>query len=55
VLPTIQATLIRQKQAAGEENYAQALTSEAIKNGLEKTAAAHHLELVTTPPVGARA
>ena len=29
------------------------LTSEAIKNGLEKTAAAHHLQLVTTPPVAA--
>jgi peptidyl-prolyl cis-trans isomerase D len=52
VLPTIQATLIRQKAAQAEENYAHALTSEAIKNGLEKTAAAHHLELVTTPLVG---
>ena len=28
-----------------------ALTSEAIKNGLDKTAAAHHLQVVTTPPV----
>jgi peptidyl-prolyl cis-trans isomerase D len=54
VLPTIQATLIRQKQAAAEENYARTLTSEAIKNGLEKTAAAHHLEVATTPLVGAR-
>ena len=52
VLPTIQATLFRQKAAAAEEGYAHALTSEAIKNGLEKTAAAHHLEAVTTPPVG---
>ncbi len=52
VLPTIQATLIRQKSAASEENYAHALTSEAINNGLEKTAAAHKLEVVTTPPVG---
>ena len=51
VLPTIQATLIRQSAAQAEDNYAKALTSEAIKNGLEKTAAAHHLELVTTPPV----
>jgi peptidyl-prolyl cis-trans isomerase D len=51
VLPTIQATLIRQKAAAAEEAYAHTLTSEAIKNGLEKTAAAHHLEVVTTPPV----
>jgi peptidyl-prolyl cis-trans isomerase D len=47
-----QATLLRQKAASAEENYAHTLTSEAIKNGLEKTAAAHKLELVTTPPVG---
>ena len=52
VLPTIQATLIRQKSAAGEENYANALAAEAAKTGLEKTAAAHHLEVVTTPLVG---
>jgi len=30
------------------------LTSEATQNGLEKTAAAHHLELVTTPMVGSQ-
>jgi peptidyl-prolyl cis-trans isomerase D len=54
VLPTIQVTLLRQKLAAAEENYARALTSEAIKNGLEKTAAAHHLEVATTPLVGAQ-
>ncbi|MGA2348959.1 MAG: peptidylprolyl isomerase [Terracidiphilus sp.] len=53
VLPTIQATLSRQKAAAAEENYVQSLTSEAIKNGLEKTAAAHHLQVSTTPLVGA--
>ena len=52
VLPTIQATLIRQKAAQTEENFAHALTSEAIKNGLEKTAAAHHLQVLTTPLVG---
>jgi peptidyl-prolyl cis-trans isomerase D len=51
VLPTIQATLIRQKAAVAEDNYANQLTAEAAKNGLEKTAAAHHLDLVTTPPV----
>jgi peptidyl-prolyl cis-trans isomerase D len=51
VLPTIQATLIRQKSSATEESFAQTLTSEAIKTGLDKTAAAHHLQLVTTPPV----
>jgi peptidyl-prolyl cis-trans isomerase D len=28
--------------------------SEAIKNGLQKTAAAHHLQVVTTPPVNAQ-
>jgi peptidyl-prolyl cis-trans isomerase D len=54
VLPTIQATLIRQKSAAAQENYARALTSEAIKNGLQKTADAHHLQVVTTPPVNAQ-
>ena len=53
VLPTIQATLIRQKSTAAQQGYAQALTSEAIKNGLQKTAEAHHLQLVTTPPVSA--
>jgi peptidyl-prolyl cis-trans isomerase D len=53
VLPTIQATLMRQKSTAAQDAYARALTSEAIKNGLDKTAAAHHLQLVTTPPVNA--
>ena len=52
VRSTIQATLIRQKEAVAEENYARTLTSEAIKNGLEKTAAAHHLEVATTPLIG---
>jgi len=51
VLPTIQATLIRQGAAQAEDSYAKTLASEAMKNGLEKTAAAHHLEVVTTPPV----
>jgi peptidyl-prolyl cis-trans isomerase D len=51
VLPTIQATLLRQKAAAVEQSYAAQLTAEATRNGLEKTAAAHHLELVTAPPV----
>ena len=51
VLPTIQATLIRQKSSAAQEAYVQALTAEAIKNGLDKTAAAHHLQLVTAGPV----
>ncbi len=51
VLPTIQATLIREKSAAAQENYARQLTSEAIKSGLQATATAHHLQLVTAPPV----
>ncbi|HZP03976.1 MAG TPA: peptidylprolyl isomerase [Terracidiphilus sp.] len=51
VLPQIQATLVRDASAQTQQNYAKQLTSEAIKNGLEKTAAAHHLEVVTTPPV----
>jgi peptidyl-prolyl cis-trans isomerase D len=54
VQATIQATLMRQHAAQAETNYAQLLTSEALKNGLEKTAAAHHLELVTTPPLGSQ-
>jgi peptidyl-prolyl cis-trans isomerase D len=54
VRPAIQAMLFHQKEAAAEDNYAQALTSEAAKNGIEKTAAAHHLHVATTPMVGAR-
>jgi peptidyl-prolyl cis-trans isomerase D len=44
--------MLRQAAAVAEDNYAKALTSEAIKNGLEKTAAAHHLDVVTSPLVG---
>lgn len=51
VQSTIQSTLQRQNEAQAEDNYAKALASEAIKNGLEKTAAAHHLDLVTIPLV----
>jgi peptidyl-prolyl cis-trans isomerase D len=54
VQATIKGTLIRQKAAQAQENYARTLTSEAIKNGLAKTAAAHHLELITTPLVGSQ-
>ncbi|MGB6974849.1 MAG: peptidyl-prolyl cis-trans isomerase [Terracidiphilus sp.] len=50
VLPTIQATLIRQTSAQAQADYAETLTSEAIKTGLEKTAAAHGLQVQTTPP-----
>jgi peptidyl-prolyl cis-trans isomerase D len=52
VQPTIKITLSNQKAATAVENYARTLTSEAIKNGLEKTAAAHHLQVATTPLVG---
>jgi peptidyl-prolyl cis-trans isomerase D len=48
VLPTIQATLVRQREAQAQDNYARTLTAEATKNGLEKTAAAHHLPLIAT-------
>src|SRR5580658_2896710 len=51
VLPTIQATLIRDKAAQAEDAYARALTAEAIKDGLQKTAAAHHLDVATSPMV----
>jgi peptidyl-prolyl cis-trans isomerase D len=51
VAPTIQMTLVRKKAAANEENFAQTLTSEAVKNGLEKAAFAHHLQFTTTPMV----
>jgi peptidyl-prolyl cis-trans isomerase D len=54
VLPTIQATLFRQKAAQAEASYAQTLTTEATQSGLEKTAAAHQLQLVTTPPVASQ-
>jgi peptidyl-prolyl cis-trans isomerase D len=54
VQPTIQATLMREEASQAEDNYARALTSEAIKSGLEKTAAAHHLEVVTTPLFNSR-
>ncbi|MGO8757892.1 MAG: peptidylprolyl isomerase [Terracidiphilus sp.] len=51
VQSTIAAALERDTEAQAESNYAQQLTSEAVKNGLEKTAAAHHLEVVTTQPL----
>jgi len=51
VLPQIQATLFRNTSAQAQENYARTLTTEADKAGLEKTAAAHHLQVVTSSPV----
>lgn len=53
VQDTIKATLSREKLSQAEESYARQLTDEANKNGLARTAAAHHLELVNAPPVGA--
>ena len=50
VLPTIQATLSREKIAQAEDSYAKSLAVEAGKNGLAAAAKAHGLELVTTPP-----
>lgn len=54
VKPTIQITLLRQKESAAEAAYAQSLAEEAAKNGLAKTAEAHHLQLVTTPSLSAQ-
>ena len=51
VQPQIQAALMSQAVAVAQQNYAAQLTSEAVKNGLAKTAAAHKLQVVTTPMV----
>ncbi|HWG21636.1 MAG TPA: peptidyl-prolyl cis-trans isomerase [Terracidiphilus sp.] len=53
VQDTIKATLSRQMVTQAEDNYAKQLSQEAASKGLQATAAAHHLEVVTTPPVGA--
>jgi peptidyl-prolyl cis-trans isomerase D len=50
----IQARLGEQNAAAAEEKYAKDLAAEAAKNGLEKTAAAHHLQTGTTPLLDAQ-
>ncbi len=54
VKQTIQITLLRQKESAAESAMAQSLAEEAGKNGLAKTAEAHHLQLVTTPSLTAQ-
>ena len=51
VIDTIKATLSRQMVSQAEENYAKQLAQEAGQKGLQGTAAAHHLELVTTPAI----
>jgi len=48
VKPEILATLTRQQEAQQEQAFAQQLAAEAQKTGLAATAAAHHLQLVTT-------
>jgi len=54
VKASIEVNLIRQKEAQVEAAYAATLATEAQKNGLAKTAAAHHLEVVTTPSLSSQ-
>lgn len=44
----ILATMIRDKEAQAAQTYAGTLATEAQKTSLDKTAAAHHLQVVTT-------
>jgi peptidyl-prolyl cis-trans isomerase D len=53
VADTIKATLSRQLVSQAEDNYAKQLQQEAAQKGLQATAAAHHLDVTTTPPVAA--
>jgi peptidyl-prolyl cis-trans isomerase D len=48
VKPEIVASLTRDLEAQQAQNYAQQLAGEAQKNGLARTAEAHHLQVVTT-------
>ena len=48
VKPTIVSVLTRQREAQAQQAFAQQLANEAQKNGLAQTAAAHHLQVVTT-------
>jgi peptidyl-prolyl cis-trans isomerase D len=52
VKPAIVEQLSTQKSAAAAQSYAAALAAEAKKDGLDKTAAAHHLQVVTTDYIG---
>jgi peptidyl-prolyl cis-trans isomerase D len=45
---TILATMVRDKEAQAAQTFAESLAAEAKKNGLEKTAAAHHLQVTST-------
>ena len=53
VIDTIKATLSRQMVSQSEENFAKQLAAEAAKSGLQATAGAHHLEVVSTQPIAA--
>ena len=46
--PMIEANLMRQKESQLQQDFAKQLAAEAQKTSLEKTADAHHLEVVTT-------
>jgi peptidyl-prolyl cis-trans isomerase D len=53
VQDTIKATLSRQLVSQQEDNFAKQLQQEAASKGLKATGDAHHLEVVTAPPVAA--
>ncbi|MDQ1693339.1 MAG: peptidyl-prolyl cis-trans isomerase [Acidobacteriaceae bacterium] len=48
VKAAIIANMVRDRQAQAAQTFAENLAAEAKKNGLEKTAAAHHLQVTTT-------
>jgi peptidyl-prolyl cis-trans isomerase D len=52
VQSNIVAALTRDAAGQAESRYAEQLTAEANRDGLEKTAAAHHLDLINSQPVG---
>ncbi len=52
VQANIVAALTRDIAGQAESRYAEQLTAEASKDGMEKTAAAHHLQLENSQPVG---
>ena len=52
VKPQIVPELQKQKSLTAQQNYANQLAAEAKKDGLEKTAAAHNLHVVTTDFIG---
>ncbi len=53
VADTIKATLSRQQVSQSEENFARQLAEQAGKTGLQATAAAHHLDVVTSASIPA--